>query len=193
MKKNALLLGLSTAFASSLCCIIPILALITGATGISSFEWMEPLRPYTIGFTFIILGFVWFRQLKPRPLDTCGCELPKKTFMHTKGFLSIATMAAVLLLTFPSYSHLFYQNQPSNQQLNRAQQTAYITVEGMTCEGCEHHLKQEVSKLKGIASVHVSYAKKKAVIKYDLKKTSWADIKKAIDGTGYKAINPKIR
>ncbi|PZX67881.1 hypothetical protein LY54_00620, partial [Salegentibacter mishustinae] len=39
--------GLLTAAAASLCCITPILALISGSAGIaSSFSWMEPFRPY---------------------------------------------------------------------------------------------------------------------------------------------------
>jgi mercuric ion transport protein len=41
--------GLLTAFAASLCCITPVLALFSGATGIAStFSWMEPYRPYLV-------------------------------------------------------------------------------------------------------------------------------------------------
>jgi len=45
MKKDRKLIGagLITAIASSLCCIAPILALISGTSGIAStFHWLEP-------------------------------------------------------------------------------------------------------------------------------------------------------
>ena len=42
--------GLLTAFAASLCCITPVLALVAGTSGLaSSFSWLEPARPYFIG------------------------------------------------------------------------------------------------------------------------------------------------
>ena len=38
--------GLLTAFAASLCCITPVLALVAGTSGLaSSFSWLEPARP----------------------------------------------------------------------------------------------------------------------------------------------------
>ncbi|HEY1054273.1 MAG TPA: heavy metal transporter, partial [Emticicia sp.] len=44
--------GILTAFATSLCCITPVLALLGGASGLaSSFSWIEPFRPYLIGLT----------------------------------------------------------------------------------------------------------------------------------------------
>jgi len=56
--KGLLGTGVITAIAASLCCITPILALISGASGIaSSFTWMEPFRPYLIGITVLVLGF----------------------------------------------------------------------------------------------------------------------------------------
>lgn len=53
-KKNNRLVGAGvlSAVAASLCCITPVLALISGASGVAStFSWMEPARPYLIGIT----------------------------------------------------------------------------------------------------------------------------------------------
>src|SRR5690625_7732599 len=68
-KKNNRLVGAGvlSAVAASLCCITPVLALISGASGVAStFSWMEPARPYLIGITVLVLGFAWYQKLKPR-------------------------------------------------------------------------------------------------------------------------------
>ena len=57
MKKNKGLIGMGllTAFASSICCIAPVLAIFAGSSGMaSSFSLMEPVRPYLIVFTIHI-------------------------------------------------------------------------------------------------------------------------------------------
>ena len=42
--------GVFAAFSASLCCIVPVVALIGGAGGVSTyFNWVEPYRPYIIG------------------------------------------------------------------------------------------------------------------------------------------------
>ena len=49
--------GVLAAVAASLCCIAPVLALLAGTTGVAAtFSWLEPFRPYLIGFTILILG-----------------------------------------------------------------------------------------------------------------------------------------
>ncbi|RCR67044.1 MULTISPECIES: mercuric transport protein MerTP [Larkinella] len=194
MKTASLFVGIFAAVASSLCCIAPALALLAGTSSLAgSFAWLEPLRPYLLVFTISLLGFAWYQQLKSQPVDSCGCESQKKTFMQTKIFLSGTTLAALLLLTFPSYSGLIFQdNTPKLQSITSAPQTAFVSIKGMTCEGCEHHVKQEVNKLKGIVSVDVSYQKGNATVKYDGSNTSLSEIKKAVDATGYKATSTRI-
>jgi mercuric ion transport protein len=113
-KKNYRLAGMGvlTAIGASLCCITPILALISGASGIASaFSWMEPFRPYLIGITILVLGFAWYQKLKPRTSEEiqCECEEDKKSpFLQTKMFLGIVTIFAFLMLAFPHYGQIFY-------------------------------------------------------------------------------------
>ena len=81
MKKDNKLIGagLLTAFAASLCCITPVLALIAGTSGLaSSFSWLEPFRPYLIGLTILVLGFAWYQKLKPKKEIDCDCETPEQ-------------------------------------------------------------------------------------------------------------------
>ncbi|WP_461152168.1 mercuric transport protein MerTP, partial [Spirosoma pulveris] len=191
--KLAGLTGLLTAFVSSLCCTVPLLTLLVGATGSAGgWAWLEPLRPYSIALTVGALGWAWYEQLKPQKTMECNCETKKTAFWQTKSFLGVMTAMALLLLAFPSYSNWLYQdkNQATMQPAQTGtQQVAYVTIKGMSCEGCEHHIKQEVTKIKGVSAVDVSYQKGAATVKYDSKKTSIADIKKAVDATGYKVTS----
>jgi copper chaperone CopZ len=198
MKQRILLpnLGILTAFASSLCCIMPVIAIVAGTSGLAStFSWVEPARPYFIGSTVLVLGFAWYQKLKPQPIDDCGCHVEQKVpFMQTKTFLSIITVVSALLLSFPSYAHVFFP-KVENQTVvipTMTIQKVEFKIEGMTCTGCEHHVKSEINKLKGITEVTVSYEKGNAIVFFDDKQTTINDIIEAINSTGYKAINHKI-
>lgn len=187
--------GVISAVAASLCCITPVLALISGASGVASaFSWMEPLRPYLIGVTVLVLGFAWYQLLKPRTAEAieCDCEEDEqKPFMQTKSFLAIVTVFAALMLTFPYYSHVFY---PSNDEkevvtVNAADvQSVTFDVEGMTCNGCASHVENGVNKLPGIVEVDASYEAANAKVKFDQTKITLAEIEEAINGTGYKVV-----
>ncbi|MDZ7897541.1 MAG: mercuric transport protein MerTP [Arcicella sp.] len=188
--------GLLTAFASSLCCITPVLAIVAGSSGLAStFSWLEPFRPYFIGMTVLVLGFAWYQKLKPTKQIDCNCETsPKPNFMQTKSFLGIITVMTVLLLSFPSYAHIFFPKTKSTAIVTPISeiQKVEFTIKGMTCSGCEHHVKTEISKLKGIVEVVVSYEKGNAIVKFDSKQTNIEEIKKAINSTGYKSLKSKI-
>jgi hypothetical protein len=100
---------LLTAITASLCCIAPVLALIAGISGVAStFTWIEPFRPYLIGLTILVLGFVWYQILKPRKDIDCECEPDENPkFIQTKMFLGIVTAFAIIMLAFPHYSGIF--------------------------------------------------------------------------------------
>lgn len=192
--KKILGAGLFTALAASLCCITPVLAIVAGTSGAaSSFSWLEPFRPYLIGFTVLVLGFAWYQHLKPSAQRSkeCACEeeaKPKVT--QSKKFLGIVTLVAIVLISFPYYSQVFYTS-PTEHQTSVATpqahfQTVSFGVSGMTCSGCEAHVKNEVNKLAGIREVEVSYEKGNAIVQYDPAKANPATIEKAIRATGYK-------
>lgn len=181
-----------TALTSSLCCIAPIL-MISGAAGLAG--WLEPLRPYMVTLSVGALGWAWYRQLKPQPTTACQCDPSKVAFWQRKAFLSVLTGLTLLLLTFPAYSHwLFQDNKTSAVQPIRSepQQIAYVSIKGMTCEGCEHHVKSEVGKLKGVTNTQVSYQQGRATVTFNPTKSSVNDIKKAVAATGYQVTAVKL-
>ena len=188
--------GLLTAIAASLCCITPVLALIAGTSGLAStFSWLEPFRPYFIGLTILVLGFAWYQKLKPKKQIDCNCETEEKPkFIQSKMFLGIVTAFAIVMLAFPYYSSIFYpKTEKQIIVVDKSNiQKVEFTISGMTCSGCEHHVKAEISKLKGIVEVVVSYEKGNAIVKFDNKQTSITEIEKAINSTGYKSLKSKI-
>lgn len=188
--------GILGAVVASLCCITPVLALISGASGIaSSFSWLEPARPYFLGITVLVLGFAWYQKLKPRTTEEiqCACEEDaKKPFMQTKTFLGVVTVFAVLMMGFPYYGHIFYPKSDKVVIVSSDNiQEVKFHVSGMTCASCEEHIKHAVNELPGIVSVTANSAEGNAIVKFDHSKTNISEIENTINVTGYSVTNKK--
>lgn len=179
--------GLLAAFAASLCCITPVAAFLAGIGGIGSmFAWIEPFRPWLIGITVLILGFAWYRKLKPQWEPECACENP--SFWQSKSFLGIVTVLTAGLLAFPYYSDAFFPNQEqSNIVYVQESQVESITmnIEGMTCAGCEATVKNAANSIEGVLEANASYHTSKATVKYDRSKATRDAIVTAINKTGF--------
>tara|TARA_R110002051_G_scaffold157784_1_gene229349 strand:- start:70 stop:669 length:600 start_codon:yes stop_codon:yes gene_type:complete len=197
MRKDKKLIGagLLTAIASSLCCITPVLALISGTSGIAStFYWLEPFRPYLIGFTILVLGFAWYQKLKPKKEIDCDCETDEKpSFLQSKLFLGIVTIFAIVMTAFPHYSSVFYpKSEKEIIVVDKANiQTINLQIKGMTCTSCEEHINHSVNQLNGIVNIKSSYENGNAEIEFDNSKTTIEEIEKAVNSTGYSVINTK--
>ncbi|MDT8414617.1 MAG: mercuric transport protein MerTP [Flavobacteriaceae bacterium] len=190
--------GLLVALSASLCCITPVLALLSGTSGFAStFSFMEPFRPYLIALTLLILGFAWYLKLKPgTPQEIkCACgDDEKKPFIQTRLFLGIVTVFAVLMLTFPNYAHIFYPSSDRKEVVivNASDvQTTKFVVEGMTCNGCAAHVENVVNKLTGIVSVDAIYEEGTTEVTFDQSKVSIVQIREAINNTGYQVVGQK--
>ncbi|MEP0985089.1 mercuric transport protein MerTP [Ekhidna sp.] len=192
--------GFFAAIVASLCCITPVFSFLAGIGGIAAtFSWMEPFRPYLIALTIGVLGFAWYIKLKPSKNEIdCDCDDEKPSFLQSKKFLSVITVFAGLMLSFPSYAHIFYPSNPGSSSPESAmvldQDTTktnkiILNVNGMTCAGCETHIVTELNKLKGVKSVFASYADGTATIEFSQDSLTQRDIVMAIDKTGYKVID----
>tara|TARA_R100001369_G_scaffold91391_1_gene132571 strand:- start:239 stop:838 length:600 start_codon:yes stop_codon:yes gene_type:complete len=188
--------GLLTAITASLCCITPVLSLISGASGIAStFSWIEPFRPYLIGLTILVLGFAWYQKLKPQKEIDCECETDEKPkFIQSTTFLGVVTVFAVIMLAFPYYSGVFYSN--TERQIIIVDQSNLKTTEfkisGMTCGSCEERVNHKVNKLKGIVTSKASYENGNAIIEFNKTKTNEKEIEKAINSIGYEVTEKKV-
>lgn len=191
--------GLLSAFAASLCCITPVIALLAGSSSIAAnFSWIEPARPYLLGLSIAVLALAWYVKLKPSNNNNmdCNCETTKKlSFLQSKTFLSIVTVFAILMMTFPLYAKMFYP-KPKAQAATVAvvdnKQQVNCTIQGMTCEGCEEHVNNELSKVKGVIAYRTSYANKNSMVSFDKSKVDVKTIEAAINKTGYKVTEYKL-
>ncbi|TMI93707.1 MAG: mercuric transport protein MerTP [Bacteroidetes bacterium] len=188
--------GVFTAIAASVCCIVPVVALVAGSGAIaSSFSWIAPARPYMIGLTVALLGFAWYQKLKkPQVIDDCGCD-KKPLFFQSKMFLLSVTLFAALVIAFPFYAKAFFpKKEKTSVNVEKSNiQTVELNIKGMGCEACEQEIDHEVNKLPGIVRSTVSYKNKKAVIQFDISKTTLKDITDAVNATGYKVISQSVK
>jgi copper chaperone CopZ len=164
-------MGLLAALASSACCILPLLALITGVGTGAAVSWLDPFRPYLAGGTLVLLGLAWVQKLNPAAKGKdCNCEEPDHpSFWNSGKFLSIITVGAILLLSVP-----YLVGQPGQQakpemakidQKNVVEASIFIT--GMTCSSCEHHVNQALAQYPGVVAVSSSYKNGSATVAFD--------------------------
>lgn len=191
--------GIISAIAASLCCITPVVALLAGSSSIAAnFSWIEPARPYLIGLSIAVLAFAWYIKLKPakaKDMD-CNCETTEKaSFLKSKTFLGIVTVLAFLMMAFPLYAKMFYP-EPKVQAATVAvvanEQQVEFTIVGMTCEGCEEHVNNEVSKVTGVLAYKTSYATRISLVTFDKSKVDVKTIEAAINKTGYKVKSHNV-
>lgn len=200
--------GFITALLASLCCITPVLAVLGGLGGIATtFSFLEPIRPYLIGLTAIILGYAFYKTYKPKKETDieCDCEPAnplggdeskekKVSFINSKKFLWIITAVSILLITFPYYSKAFF---PAQETVLIVQSNnivkAEIQIEGMTCTGCEESVNYALKEEDGVISAVSSYKTGIAFVEYDATKIKPEQLKKALeDKVGYKVKSFKI-
>ena len=184
--------GVLSAVAASLCCITPVLALLAGSSSIAAnFSWIEPARPYLIALSITVLLCAWYVKLKPSHTndEDCICETTKRaSFLRSKKFLGIVTTFAILMMAFPLYAKMFYVGpkiQAATVAAGNMQQVNF-TIQGMTCEGCEEHINNELSKLGGVLTYKTSYAKRSSLVSFDNSKVDLKTIEATINKTGYK-------
>jgi copper chaperone CopZ len=191
--------GVLSAIAASLCCITPVIALLAGSSSIAAnFAWIEPARPYLISLSIAVLALAWYVKLKPSENNNmdCNCETTKKaSFLQSKTFLSIVTVFAILMMTFPLYAKVFYPKpkvQAATFTVVSNKQQINFTIQGMTCEGCEEHVNNELSKVNGVIAYKTSYAAKNSLVAFDKSKVDVKTIEAAINKTGYKVKDYKL-
>lgn len=191
--------GVFTAVAASLCCITPVLALISGASGAATaFSWMEPFRPYLIGITVLVLGFAWYQKLKPRKAEEiqCACEEDEKpSFLQSKRFLAVVTVFAAMMVAFPYYSSIFYPDNKKEIIVVSASdiQTLDLKIEGMTCEACDSHVAHAAREVNGVTEAEAHHENGTAMVRFDKTKTSEDEIISSINATGYKVVDEHIK
>ena len=202
------------AVASSLCCILPVVAVVFGLGAFSIASVFESLRPYLLVVVFLALAFGFYRTYFRR--EKCGegqaCAT-KPIGRFNQMILWLATFAVLTVAAFPYYSGYIVSaldrqpaptteiNQPNvltenvvneNKDESAAaesesqnRKTIVIAVEGMTCEGCAAQLNVALKRLKGVIAAEANYPEKNVKVVYNPKQVTVERIKKAIYDAGY--------
>lgn len=106
--------AVGAAFLASACCIGPLL-FVTLGVGAGLAAWMEPVRPLFVALTVGLLGLGFYtvygrpiareRAAGTGPLAGERCEVPRSR-SRDKVILWVATLIALIVLTFPQWSLL---------------------------------------------------------------------------------------
>ena len=103
--------ALGAAIAASVCCIGPLVLALLGLGGGALLLKFEPLRPYFLAVTGLLLGGAFYATYRRPPIEHCepgtACARPASR-EGQKIVLWIVTAVVLLLATFPYYgSYLF--------------------------------------------------------------------------------------
>lgn len=69
---------------------------------------------------------------------------------------------------------------------------AEISIEGMTCTGCEKTVETKISELNGVNSIKASHVTKNAVIEYDINSVDTTKLISVIVDAGYTVTGHRI-
>jgi mercuric ion transport protein len=192
--KPRVLLGASViaAVGASLCCILPIVAAVSGlgvfAAGVSFENW----RPYLLGLTGTLLaaGFILaYRDHKRAcvPDSLCATRPMNRWNAFALGFVAVVVLA---LAAFPYYSGTVAQAvAPQVRPSISAGSTSFVTatfwVPDMSCPACATSLTTSFKQLPGVADAKVDFDSRKAVVSYDPSKQNFAAFEKVVTDVGY--------
>ena len=203
MKNENVFIGgaVFAAIASSLCCVLPLVAVVFGLGAFGAASAFETLRPYLLVLAFAALAFsfyrIYFRRKDCAEGDACATKPVSKLnqLFLWAGVLVILTFS--LAPYYTGYLAAAFSNpQPPSTDTTMpvvaeteslANKTVVIEVEGMTCESCAVHISETLKKLTGVVSAEADYPKKNVKVVFNPKQITLAQIKKAIDEIGYKA------
>jgi mercuric ion transport protein len=199
MKKEKVFIG-SAVFAaviSSLCCVLPLIAVVFGLGAFGAASMFESFRPYLLVLAFAALVYsfyqVYFRREQCAEGESCATKPVGKL---NQMFLWVGLFMITAFALAPYYTGYIMAavNNPKQSTAatlaadeNTTNQTIVIEVEGMTCVGCEPHINETLKNLNGVVSAEASYQNKNVKVVYNAKQITLDQIKKAIDEIGYKA------
>lgn len=187
-----------SAILASWCCILPLLALLTGGgVSVSNAKWIEPLRPYIMGISIAALAIAWIQFFRRKStIQDCCQQTSKPMFFKSRSFLILMTFFVLTSLTLPLYSNvLFGKKQDQYIQHGNIQkdniQKIELEISGMTCTGCENHIEHAISELPGIMEVNASYKNGITTILYDSLQVGLEQFDKVIQSNDYQITHSK--
>lgn len=179
-----------SAMLSSACCWLPFALIVFGTSSGGVSGYFEEYRHYLLGATSILLSvsfyLVYFQKEECNTDGTCNSPNPK-LITFNKVILWGATVTVLMFALFPNYIGYVIDEEPKESLSAAGEVTQIYEIEGMTCEACTLKVRDQIKKVSGVVSVHISYADKSAQVSLDrVSETTQEDILNAISTVGYR-------
>ena len=183
------------AILASLCCVLPIVFALTGASILGASAMFAAWRPYLLGATFGLLALGFYFAYRPRK-EQCApgsaCAMPA-TKRSGRLMLWLASGAVVLFAAFPYYSGPVAEFLLSHASVRAASQPAQpvvqhatFAIEGMDSSASAKALESKLKDVRGVQSVTVSFEQKRVEVDFDPTSATLSQMKKAIEDAGYR-------
>jgi copper chaperone CopZ len=184
--------SLIAAVAASLCCILPVLATVTGAGAIAAGAVFDRWRPYLLGLTGLLLAggfFLAWRDHKKACAPGSLCAT--KPMGRWNGIaLGILATSVVALAAFPYYSGavarlVVRQPGPAPVVASADLSTVAFRIPDMDCPACALALSAAFRKLPGVVDAKLDVDSRKAEVRFDRTAENVAALKKVITDAGF--------
>jgi len=182
------------AVAASLCCILPIVAVIAGVSGFAASQFFEQWRPYLLAVTFGLLALGFYLTYRRVPKEACepGSVCARPGFgKWNRRVLWLATVFVGLFATFPYYSGWVVRavartGQPGASVSPAATKRVVLTIKGMDCPACAGLLQNNLRQIPGIQRAEVNFQDKRADLEYDPKQVEPEKFSEVVAEAGFK-------
>jgi len=174
------------------CCILPVLATVTGAAAIAAGAAFDRWRPYLLGLTGLLLAggfFLAWRDHKKAcaPGSLCATKPMRRWNSIALGILATSVVA---LAAFPYYSGavarlVVWQPGPAPAVASADLSTVSFQVPDMDCPACAVALSAAFRKLPGVVDAKLDVDSRKAVVTFDRSAENVAVLKKVITDAGF--------
>lgn len=159
--------AVAAAALSSACCWLPMLAIALGFSSAGVGAFFEAWRLPFVLLSVVMLGagfYLAYRRPRCGPGEACETPNPRLRRMN-RGALWLTSLLVVAFAFFPEYVGAFHE--PGEGETTPAQTGVRYRIDGMTCRGCEAHVREAVGALPGVQSVSASYAQGLADVVWD--------------------------
>ncbi len=182
------------ALAASLCCILPLVAIVLGVSSFAASEFFARWRPYLLAVTFGLLALGFYLAYRPRG-EVCetGSACARTTIGRwNRAGLWLVTLLVVVFAAFPYYSGWIVravtnEKNPAAPAGARSVAHVVLSVQGMDCPVCAAALEKSLSQIAGVRYARVNFQEKRASLDYDPRVVDASRFVKLIRDAGFKA------
>lgn len=189
-----------SAMASSLCCLVPIAALLFGTGGFAAATLFAKCRLPLLGATTVLLGLAWYLTYIARKQVPCECSPCSLTRIAGKRnfLLWAATVFIIATATFPILfsalaGRVGLTPHPVTITPGQERFALHATIPSMDCAACAIIIRMKLYDMPGVRNVAVTFGNKSAEVQYDPSQISSEQIISKINETGFRAESIKLR